>query len=163
MLNAAVFVIGFLTLGLTVLLVAMRGGPRGAREALHTQTARGRTAATAVVAGVAVVFGVGIPVAVLAANDDANRSAPGGVRLTADQTRGRQLFASNCATCHTLKGAQATGRVGPNLDELRPPKGLVVNAIEMGRARGQGQMPARLLTGQDAQDVASFVAAVAGR
>ena len=53
--------------------------------------------------------------------------------------------------------------MGPNLDQLRPPKALILDAIQKGRARGQGQMPAGLVDGQDAQDVAAFVAAVAGR
>lgn len=163
MIAAAAFVIGFALIGITVVLVAMRGGPRGAREAMHTQTARGRQTASAIIAGVAVLFGVGIPAAVMAANSDNNKNASGGVELNSNQTKGRELFAQNCGTCHTLKAAGTSGRVGPNLDELRPPKALIVNAIALGRARGNGQMPSQLLVGQDAQDVASFVAAAAGR
>ena len=53
--------------------------------------------------------------------------------------------------------------VGPSLDELRPPKNLVYDAIVKGRARGQGQMPAQLFEGREARQVADFVAAVAGR
>jgi mono/diheme cytochrome c family protein len=162
MIATIAFVLGFALIGLSVLLVAMRGGPRGAREALHTQSARGRTAVAGVIAGVALVFGVGIPALVLAANSDKDQDGPGGVRLTADQAQGRKVFATNCSTCHTLRGANASGKVGPNLDELRPPKGLVLNAIQQGRARGQGQMPAELVTGTDARDVAAFVSAVAG-
>ena len=162
MIAATAFVVGFALIGLSVVLIAMRGGPRGARESLHTQSARGRTAVAGVIAGVALIFGVGIPALVLADNGDKNTQGPGGVKLTADQTAGRTVFAKNCATCHTLRGAGASGKVGPNLDELRPPKGLVLNAVEQGRARGQGQMPAQLVTGKDAQDVAAFVAAVAG-
>lgn len=162
MIATIAFVLGFALIGLSVLLIAMRGGPRGAREALHTQNPRGRMAVAGVIAGVALVFGVGIPALVLAGNSDHNQNGPGGVKLTADQTTGRKVFAANCSTCHTLKGANASGKVGPNLDELRPPKGLVLNAVEQGRARGQGQMPAELVTGNDARDVAAFVAAVAG-
>ena len=39
---------------------------------------------------------------------------------------------------------------------------LVENAIAEGRARGLGNMPAMLYTGKEAEDVAEFVAAVAG-
>jgi mono/diheme cytochrome c family protein len=46
---------------------------------------------------------------------------------------------------------------------LHPPKGLILDAIAKGRARGQGQMPAGLVDGQDAQAVAAYVAAAAGR
>ena len=38
----------------------------------------------------------------------------------------------------------------------------MLNAIEEGRARGHGQMPALLYQGKEAEDVADFVAAVAG-
>jgi hypothetical protein len=38
----------------------------------------------------------------------------------------------------------------------------VLNAIELGRARGNGDMPAAIYTGQQARDVAEFVSAVAG-
>ena len=162
MIAATAFVLGFFLIGLSVVRIALRGGPRGARDALQTQTARGRTVVAGVIAGIALIFGVGIPALVLADNGDKNTQGPGGVKLTAAQTAGRRVFAQNCSTCHTLRGASASGRVGPNLDELRPPKGLVINAVEQGRARGQGQMPAQLVTGKDAQDVAAFVAAVAG-
>ena len=62
-----------------------------------------------------------------------------------------------------LAATSAVAQVGPNLDGLRPPKGLVLDAIEKGRARGQGQMPAKLLTGEDAEHVADFIERVAGR
>ena len=162
MVAAAAFIIGFALIGITVVLVAFRGGPRGAREGLHTQTPRGRTAVTTLIIGCALIFGVGIPAAVMAENADDNELARGAVKLTAAQTEGRELFAKNCGTCHTLNASQSSGRVGPNLDQLRPPEKLVLDAIEKGRARGQGQMPAELLVGEEAEAVASFVAAVAG-
>ena len=40
---------------------------------------------------------------------------------------------------------------------------LVTNAIQLGRAQGNGNMPAGLLTGRDAQNVAAYIAAVAGQ
>jgi mono/diheme cytochrome c family protein len=114
-------------------------------------------------AAVMVLFGVALPAIVLATGGDKkSKQAPGGVDLTSSQVHGRELFAQNCATCHTLRAVNAVGRVGPNLDQLRPPKELVLNAVEQGRARGNGQMPANLVSGTDARDVAAFVAAVAG-
>jgi cytochrome c6 len=163
MVAAASFVIGFLLIGLSVVLVAMRGGPRGAREAMHSQSAGGRSVATWILALVCLGFGVAIPTAVLAANGDHDKSAHGGVKLTSAEAQGRRLFTYNCGTCHTLKAANTAGRVGPNLDELRPPKALVLDAIAKGRARGVGQMPGGLLVGQEADEVASFIAAAAGR
>lgn len=164
MVAAASFVIGFVLVGLAVVLVAMRGGPQNAPgQGRHAQGPLGRSVATWVVAVVSAAFGVAIPAAVLAANSDADRQARGGVQLSGAEASGRQLFAANCGTCHTMRAASTTGRVGPNLDELRPPKALVLDAIEKGRARGQGQMPGELLVGDQARQVAAFVAAAAGR
>ena len=73
------------------------------------------------------------------------------------------MFKERCATCHTLEDAGAVGMVGPNLDDLRPATALTLDAINKGRARGQGQMPAQLISGPDAQDVAKYVATVSGR
>jgi cytochrome c6 len=163
MVAAASFVIGFILIGLSVVLIAMRGGARGAREGMHSQTARGRSAATWVIAAVCALFGIAIPAVVMASNGDHDKKAHGGVDLTASQAEGRRLFTYNCGTCHTLKAANTSGRVGPNLDELRPPKALTLDAIEKGRARGQGQMPGELLVGEEAEQVADFIEAVAGR
>lgn len=163
MINAAAFVLGFILVGLAVVLIAMRGGPRAAADTGQGPSPRARTATSLVLALVFLAFGIAIPVAVAVSNGDADRNAPGGLRLTAQQAQGRELFARNCGTCHTLAAAGTSGRVGPNLDQLRPPKALVLNAIKLGRARGQGQMPAMLLVGDEAEAVASFVAAAAGR
>ena len=68
-------------------------------------------------------------------------------------------FASTCGACHTLANAGTKGNVGPNLDQLKPSEAIVEHQI----AVGGGPMPAKLLTGQDAKDVAAYVAAVAGK
>jgi mono/diheme cytochrome c family protein len=72
---------------------------------------------------------------------------------------GRDLFASTCGACHTLAAAGTTGTVGPNLDDLKPDQETVRGAIQA----GPGAMPANLLTGAQAQQVAAFVAMSAGR
>ena len=151
-------------LGLFVFFAAMRGGARGMREALHGQSRGGRRAALTVVVVIWIAFGIAIPAVVLATNgSDHAEKAHGGLTLTANEVKGRDLFRKNCSTCHTLVAANAVGKVGPNLDQLRPPASLVLNAIKVGRAQGRGQMPANLLQGTDARNVALFVAAVAGR
>jgi len=162
MVAAAAFVIGFVLIGLAVVLIAMRGGPRGARESMHSQSSTGRRVATWAVAITCLLFGIGIPAAAMVANSDNDTKAHGGVKLNEYQASGRRLFTYNCGTCHTLRAASTSGRVGPNLDELRPPKALVLDAIAKGRARGAGQMPGGLLVGDEADKVASFVAAAAG-
>jgi mono/diheme cytochrome c family protein len=164
------FVILWVVLGLAVFFVAMRGGPRGARESLHTESKGGQRAVMLAVA-VVFAFGLVIPTLVLARNG-ANKAsvAVGGVHLNAEQQHGRVLFSESCAVCHTLTGANAAGRVGPNLDVRLGSqisteagrKALVLNAIAEGRARGLGQMPALLYQGKDAEAIADFVAAVAG-
>jgi mono/diheme cytochrome c family protein len=160
-----VFVLAFLAIGLSVVLAAMRSGrpPAGSRpETRGTRRAWGLG-----IALVVLVVGVGVPLLILVSNgEDHAKQGAGGVDLNASQTTGRQLFAEKCATCHTLAGSNAVGRVGPNLDtlnggDLKP--AFVLDAIEHGRARGAGQMPAGLLYGADAKDVANYVATVAGR
>lgn len=157
---AAVF---WLLLGAGVIFIAIRGGPRGAREALHSQSRPGTRVRTAANVGV-FLFGLAVPALVLALNGaHKTRTGPAGLTLSASAGRGRALFAQRCATCHTLRAAHTIGRVGPNLDILRPVKPILLDAIANGRARGMGQMPALLYEGQDAKDVASFVTAVEGR
>jgi mono/diheme cytochrome c family protein len=73
-----------------------------------------------------------------------------------DPAAGKTVFASaGCSGCHTLKAAGATGNVGPNLDQLKPPEATVVHQVE----NGGGQMPAfkGTLSAKQIQDVAAFV------
>jgi len=159
-----VFILAFVLIALAVFFVAMSGGAKGTRKSLQTQS-KGGSRAVGVALFLVIVGGVvAVPTLVMAHNaDKQSKMAPGGLELTAAQEEGRQMFAENCATCHTLHAANAVGRVGPNLDKLHPNKALVLNAINLGRAMGNGSMPAQLLTGEDEQDVADFVAAAAGR
>jgi mono/diheme cytochrome c family protein len=86
-------------------------------------------------------------------------SSGGGSDLVA---QGKDVFAkSGCASCHTLKDAGATGTVGPNLDEKKPPKELVVERVTNGKApmpsfKGQ-------LSDQEIQAVAEYVSTAAGK
>ena len=90
---------------------------------------------------------------------------------TSDLVRGKQLFVAKCGACHTLAHAGTTGTVGPNLDDAfrqdradgvksTSIQGLVDYWIQYPNT--QGAMPAMLLSGQDAQNVAAYVGAVAG-
>ncbi len=112
---------------------------------------------------VAVIFGVLIPGLIIADfvdNDEASGASASA--FTAQESEGRELFGQRCKSCHSLAAANATAKVGPNLDDLRPPAGLVLNAIEEGRSRGNGQMAADLVEGEDAEAVAAFVAKATG-
>jgi mono/diheme cytochrome c family protein len=164
------FILFWVVLGLAVFFVAMRGGPRAARESLHTDSKLGQRAVTL---GVVLLFVVGlvVPALVLAHNGEHKASsAVGGLHLNAEQVKGRELFSHTCTVCHTLAAVKSVGRIGPDLDvrvgdDIPTPAGrkaLVENAIAEGRARGNGNMPAQLYQGKEAEEVASFVAAVAG-
>lgn len=84
-------------------------------------------------------------------------ASPGGVR--ADDL-GRKVFNElaqpPCALCHTLQAAGAAGSVGPSLDDLRPDKARVLEAVR----KGVGVMPpfAGKLTAEQIEAVAEFVA-----
>lgn len=154
----AIFVLAFVLLGLAVVLFAMRAG----RSRTSSEPGRGSRRAVYVLTALSVVlFAVAIPLAV--GIDSADQAKAGPVKLNKKQEEGRKLYSQSCSQCHTLAAASSTGRVGPNLDQLRPPKTLILDAIKNGRARGRGQMPALLFTGSDAEKVADFVAATAGR
>lgn len=156
------FVLFFIVLGLGTVLAAMKSGRRG--PLLDSDTRTGRRLVIAFAVAVTALFGVAIPVAVGFFNgDQQTKQAQSGIELSEDQKKGREMFSRSCGQCHTLKSANSVATVGPSLDALRPPKNLVVDAIEKGRARGNGNMPALLYEGADARRVADFVAATAGR
>jgi mono/diheme cytochrome c family protein len=164
------FVLFWVLVGLGVFFVAMHRGARGARQSLYTESAIGQRMVTLGIV-VLFVFGLVVPGLVLAFNGGHKASvAVGGLRLNGEQQKGRELFARSCAVCHTLVAVKAVGRVGPNLDirvgvdiaTQAGRKALVLGAISEGRARGLGQMPALLYQGKEAEEVANFVATVAG-
>jgi mono/diheme cytochrome c family protein len=86
---------------------------------------------------------------------------------------GKQLFVAKCGSCHTLRraGPLAAGKIGPNLDAAFARdrvdgfhgdtiRGLVREWIL--HPNRLGVMPAKIVTGNDAKDVATYVALVAG-
>ncbi len=148
----------FVFIAIIIVLAAMRAGPRKG-----PQPSGGNGGF--IVAMVAITaFGLGVPAYGIVHNaEEQSDEATSGIELTSAEVDGRDMFKQSCATCHALEDAAAVGAVGPNLDELRPAPELTVNAIELGRARGQGQMPAGLLNNQDAEEVANYIAKVAGR
>jgi cytochrome c6 len=88
--------------------------------------------------------------------------AVAGTGVTAEQpTDGKSIFTANCGSCHTLADAGTAGAVGPNLDEARPPKDLVVDRV----TNGKGAMPSfsDSLDEQQIQAVADYVSGAAGK
>ncbi|HEY3190205.1 MAG TPA: c-type cytochrome, partial [Solirubrobacteraceae bacterium] len=89
---------------------------------------------------------------------------PGG---NANVIAGKQLFVQKCGSCHVLARAQTKGTTGPNLDEAF--QRSIKDGMERSGVRGvvhgwilhpnqNGVMPAKLVTGEKAQDVAAYVA-----
>jgi mono/diheme cytochrome c family protein len=82
-------------------------------------------------------------------------------KLKGDPTAGKQVFLSaGCTGCHTLADANATGTVGPNLDQVKPDYRLATARVTLGK----GQMPTfnGTLSDQKIADVASYVVTATG-
>jgi cbb3-type cytochrome c oxidase subunit III len=93
----------------------------------------------------------------------------GGLAKGGDPRSGKTLFVSNCGGCHTLADANTHGTVGPNLDNAFAAdreqgfKESSIHNVVLDQIRlAQGAMPANIVKGQDAEDVAAYVASVAG-
>jgi mono/diheme cytochrome c family protein len=92
-------------------------------------------------------------------------------KVASSDQEAKELFQTNCGSCHTLARAGTDGIVGPDLDDtlgLGTPeqnRDRVLNAIENGFNSGdfQGYMPAGIVAGEDAELVADFVAREAGQ
>jgi len=133
---------------------------------------------TFVIFGLLVIFlAVLIPWLAFRSDGDAARGAqevPSGLR------EGQALFQTNCGNCHTLYAAGTDGNFAPDLDELLAPSGppegegaqetidqtseRVLNAIDNGvdSTTTAGRMPPGILSGEQAEEVAEFVATTAG-
>src|ERR1700677_3969823 len=125
----------------------------------RTGSADGRGSNTIV--GVVFTFimlglGIALPLLILTGNHANASNQVGGVKLTAEAKTGRILFGQHCAVCHTLAASNAIGKVGPNLDMLKPLKAEVLHVIANGclpnvtvadeseACLGQGVMPAEV-------------------
>ena len=162
--STLIFVLIWVVLGLGLLLVALSGGPSGALQRMQSQSRGSRKAAIIGFVIALVVLGIGIPAAVIASVNSRDDIPEANVsNLTAQEQEGRELFGQRCSICHSLTASKAVAQVGPNLDTLRPPKELVLDAIDKGRARAQGQMPADLYVGEEAEAVAAYVAKAVGQ
>jgi mono/diheme cytochrome c family protein len=95
----------------------------------------------------------------------------------ANLEKGQALFTQKCGSCHALTGAGTNATVGPDLDfafkEARANgmdddtiKGVIEAQVQNPRPATPEQtdvyMPADLVTGDDLNDVASYIASVAG-
>jgi mono/diheme cytochrome c family protein len=117
---------------------------------------------------VVLLLGVGIPA--LALTKEGSESASG-ENVPNSLQEGKDLFVTNCGACHTLAEAGTDGVIGPNLDErLAPPsasppdaatvKPRVLSVINNGMG---GKMPKGILSGEQADQVATYVSQVVGQ
>jgi mono/diheme cytochrome c family protein len=86
-----------------------------------------------------------------------------------DLAKGKQLFTATCGSCHTLQDAGTTGKIGPDLDVAYAADRIVGMEDSSFEALVRQQideadppMPRHLVGGQDAEDVAAYVASFAG-
>lgn len=94
-----------------------------------------------------------------------------------DVARGRVLFTSKCGVCHALAQAGTTATIGPNLDDAfaaareaggfdaATVEGIVKNQIDNPRPSNgnpAASMPAHIVEGTDADDIAAYVGKYAG-
>jgi cbb3-type cytochrome c oxidase subunit III len=93
----------------------------------------------------------------------------GGIVKGGDQSNGKKLFVAKCGGCHALADAGTTAAVGPNLDDafasdrLQGYKDITIAQVVRDQILiAGGRMPANLVKGANADDVAAYVAAVAG-
>jgi mono/diheme cytochrome c family protein len=167
------FVAFWVVVAFGLFYVAVRGGPSNVRSAVRRPSRGANRFVGVVFTFVAIGFGIALPLALLTGNHSHANAQVGGMKLTAAERDGRTLFGEHCGVCHTLAAANATGKVGPNLDMLKPSESVVAHTINYGclpnassksdqACLGEGVMPANIVTGVDANDVAKFVAKVAG-
>jgi mono/diheme cytochrome c family protein len=162
--SVLVLVLAFVVLGIGTLLFAMSGGRGGLGSVLQSQSRGSRRFATLAFFAALLLLGVVVPGWVIAQELNKTDLPYAQVTdLTEDEKHGQELFGTRCSLCHTLKAANAVARVGPDLDAVAPNEQTTLKAIEDGRSNGNGQMPAGLFTGKDAEDVAKFVAKSVGQ
>jgi cbb3-type cytochrome c oxidase subunit III len=122
-------------------------------------------------AATSVVLALVVAVGLAACGDTVGYSEGNG-----DRIRGKELFVKGCGSCHTLADAGTTGTIGPNLDYafvqsridglgessiLQVVRGQIAYPVTDPSTDAPG-MPANIFEGKDAEDVATYVASVAG-
>lgn len=116
------------------------------------------------------LFGAGLAIAALLVASGCTNDS--GSVNSANLVNGKQLFVQKCGACHVMARAGSKGVTGPNLDEAFYAarsenwgddgiRGVVYGQILY--PNKNAPMPANLVTGKDATDVAAYVSTAAGK
>ncbi len=157
-----VFMVPWVLLGVGAIVFAVAGG-RERRRGIPLPSWGGSV--RVLIPILYLLLGLAVPAIAIIAQEE----AVGGTGTLAAEDgneeleRGKELFRSNCASCHTLAAVQAKGVTGPNLDRLGSVSRRRVLAAISNGGTGKLQMPAGLLDGENAQAVAAYVSRVAGK
>jgi cytochrome c553 len=173
MVGVVIIAVVFTAISIAVAWGASKGSFRGVGDALQTTSRTGSRLINASLVAVYVGIGIAVPLVFIIGNHNNSNAQVGGIKLTPAMQAGRELFAEHCGSCHTLAADNAVGKVGPNLDQLQPSEAIILHTLAYGclqqpapgapnNCLGYGTMPAGLVEGRQAQDIAQFVAAVAG-
>ena len=174
MVGVGIIAVVFFALAITVAYGASKGAFRGVRNAVMTTSRRGSRLLNTTLAVVYIGCGICVPLLFIFGNYDKSNAQVGGIKLTASMQVGRELFGEHCAVCHTLAADNAVGKTGPDLDTLQPSKAIVLHTLAHGclekpavvgsgtTCLGYGTMPADIVEGRQAQDIAAFVSGIAG-
>jgi cbb3-type cytochrome c oxidase subunit III len=110
-----------------------------------------------------------LPVALLGAALLGGCGTGGIASSPGDPSNGAKLFTAKCGGCHTLADAGTSSTIGPNLDaafgsdkQQGIKESSIKNLVLIQIREPSKPMPSNLVKGQDAIDVASYVALVAG-
>src|SRR5215204_1249564 len=86
-----------------------------------------------------------------------------------DPSNGKTLFSQKCASCHELADAKATGTIGPSLDDAfasvrrqQFDESTIRDVVRGQIAYPEEPMPAEIVVGEDADDVAAYVGKCGG-
>lgn len=105
----------------------------------------------------ALLMGTSLVLAACGGGDDTKEKEPAtnksGEETTASAGDAEKLFAQKCSSCH---GGNLEGGVGPTLETIGSK--LSKEDIENILANGQGSMPSGLLKGDEASQVAEWLA-----
>ncbi|MGN1399883.1 MAG: cytochrome c551 [Bacillus sp. (in: firmicutes)] len=101
----------------------------------------------------AVLIGTMLTLAACGGDDTGGKTDNGDAVTTADAGREEKLYNNKCASCH---GENLEGAFGPALESVG--SSMTQEEIEAIIEEGKGGMPPRLLEGDDAANVAAWLA-----